>query len=188
MMLYTRRLELQPITLSMVEAVFAGDRSRVEQLVGASLPDAWPGRALIERAFTADLDEIRRSPERRLWGDRLMIRAADGERRVVGSVVFHGYPDDGVAEVGYGVEGESQGQGLATEATAAMAEWALAQPGVSAVSAATFPWHRASLRVISKVGMVRAGSREHELLGEIWLFERRRAPFSIGFALADSAA
>ena len=171
-MLTTRRLELVPLTLPMVEAIFAGDRAEAERLAGARLPAAWPGRALVERAFTADLSAIRADPQRRLWGDRLMI-AREGERRVVGSVIFHGFPDDGVAEVGYGVEGESQGQGLATEATAACVEWALGQPGISAVSAATFPWHHASLRVIARVGMRRVGAREHDLLGEIWVFERR---------------
>lgn len=171
MMLTTRRLELIPLTLPMVEAVFAGDRGRAEQLVGARLPEAWPGRALVERAFTADLDQIRRDPERRLWGDRLMI-AREGERRVVGSVIFHGRPDDGVAEVGYGVEGDSQGQGFATEATAASVEWALAQPGIRSVTATTFPWHHASLRVIARVGMTRSGTREHDMFGEVWVFER----------------
>jgi RimJ/RimL family protein N-acetyltransferase len=42
------------------------------------------------------------------------------------------------------------------------------------VQATTFSWHRASLRVIAKVGMVRAGVRDHETLGELLVFERRR--------------
>jgi len=174
MKLTTRRLELVPITIAMVEAVFAGDRRRAEQLAGAALPETWPGRALVERAFTADLDAIRRDPDRRLWGDRLMINR-DGPPRVVGSVIFHGHPDDGTAEIGYGVEGDSQGLGYATEAAVASVDWALAQPGIRAVSAATFPWHHASLRVISRLGMTRAGSRDHDLFGEIWVFERTLA-------------
>lgn len=171
-MLTTRRLELIPLTLAMVEAVFASDRAEVERLAGAKLPKAWPGRALIERAFTADLEAIRSDPKRRLWGDRLMI-SSDGERRIVGSVIFHGYPDDGVAEVGYGVESESQGLGFATEATAACIDWALAQPEIIAVTAKTFPWHRASLQVIARVGMRQIGSQEHDFFGEVLVFERR---------------
>jgi ribosomal-protein-alanine N-acetyltransferase len=110
-----------------------------------------------------------------LWGDRLMIRVAPGGRRhVVGSVVFHGRPADGVAEVAYGVEDGSQGEGLATEATRACVEWALLEPGIVAVQATTVPWHTASLRVIAKVGMGRVGVRDHEILGELLVFERRR--------------
>jgi RimJ/RimL family protein N-acetyltransferase len=182
MVLMTRRLDLVPITLPMVEAIFAGDRDEAERLACARLPAAWPGRALIERAFTADLSAIRRDPQRRLWGDRLMI-LREGERRVVGSVIFHGFPEDGVAEVGYGVEVDSQGQGLATEATGVCVEWALHQPGIQAVSAATFPWHQASLGVIARVGMRRVGTREHDLLGEIWVFERRSSRDRADFTL-----
>jgi ribosomal-protein-alanine N-acetyltransferase len=174
MVITTRRLELVSITLPMVEAIFAGDRCAAERLAGARLPSAWPGRALVERAFTADLTAIRGDPEQRLWGDRLMI-TREAQPRVVGSVIFHGRPGDGVAEVGYGVEADSQGQGFATEATAACVDWALAQPGISAVTATTFPWHHASLRVISRIGMRRVGSREHDLFGEVWVFERRLA-------------
>jgi RimJ/RimL family protein N-acetyltransferase len=99
----------------------------------------------------------------------------DAERKVVGSVIFHGRPDgDGVAEVGYGVEESSQGQGYATEGTRACVEWALEQPGVTAVTAVTFPWHIASLRVIQKCGMKQVDTREHAMLGEMLVFERRR--------------
>jgi ribosomal-protein-alanine N-acetyltransferase len=173
--LRTERMELVPITLPMVEAVFARDRARAEALAEAYLPDAWPGPALIERAFSADVGAIREDPERRLWGDRLMIVREEGQRWVVGSVIFHGRPDsDGIAEVGYGVERDSQGQGLATEATRASVAWALEQPGCHTVQAVTFAWHVASLRVIQKLGMTQVGSREHELLGEMLIFEIKR--------------
>jgi [ribosomal protein S5]-alanine N-acetyltransferase len=172
----TERLVLVPITLPMVEAVFANDRVRAEALAGARLPDAWPGKALVERAFSADLELIRANPGARLWGDRLMIsRLNEREPRIVGSVIFHGRPDDaGVAEVGYGVELESQGRGFATEATRACVAWALEQPECVAVQATTYPWHRASLRVIEKIGMALAGTREHDLFGELLVFEKRR--------------
>jgi len=172
--LLTTRLELVPMTLEMVEAVILGRRDDAERIANARLPSAWPNRALVERAFTTSLDAIRADPARRLWGDR-MILTREGERRVLGSVVFHGKPgDDGVVEVAYGVEDASQGQGYATEATLASVEWALAEPGVRVVQATTFAWHRPSLRVIEKVGMVHVGTRDHELMGELLVFERRR--------------
>ncbi len=172
--LRTARLELVPVTLPMVEAVLAGDREAAEAVVGAALPDEWPGDALIARAFHPSLEAIRADPTRRLWGDTLLLPIDDGPRRVVGSVIFHGRPDDdGVAEVGYGVEESSQSRGYATEGTRACVEWALAQAGVKAVVATTFPWHIASRRVIEKIGMIQIGTREHEVLGELWVFEKR---------------
>ena len=176
-LLRTERLELVPITVPMVEAVMRGRREDAERLVQAGMPDRWPNHELIERAFTASLDAIRDNPEVRLWGDRVMVvRPPSGEARVVGSVVFHGDPGaNGVAEIAYGVEEASQGQGFATEAVAASLDWALAHPHVRAVQAATFAWHRPSLRVIEKVGMVHAGTRDHETMGELVIYERRRA-------------
>ena len=174
--LYTPRLILEPMTLALVEAVFRGDREELEAIAGAKIPAAWPGRALIERAFSASLEAIRADPETRLWGDRLMINreATGAERLVIGSVVFHGRPDEsGVAEVGYGVEERWQGKGVATEGTRAAVEWALAQPGVRCVTATTPPWHAASIRVLEKSGLVRVCTEEHETLGEVLRFERR---------------
>jgi ribosomal-protein-alanine N-acetyltransferase len=172
--LVTPRLVLEPVTLEHVEAVFRNDRAALETITRARVPEAWPGRALVERAFSASLEAIRRDPATRLWGDRLLITKENDERLVVGSVIFHGRPDDGVAEVGYGVEDRWQCKGLATEATCACVEWALAQPGIHTVTATTPPWHAASIRVLEKSGLVKVGTEEHEMLGEVLRFTRRR--------------
>jgi [ribosomal protein S5]-alanine N-acetyltransferase len=172
--LVTPRLLLEPVTLRVVEASFAGDRATMEALLGAKVPDAWPGRALIERAFSASLEHIRTNPEGRLWGDRLMITRVGDERLLVGSVIFHGHPADGIAEIGYGVEERFQCQGFASEATRACVEWALTQPGVNGVTATTPSWHTASIRVLERSGLARTGMEDHPALGEVVRFDRRR--------------
>lgn len=173
--LQTARLELLPMTLGMVEAVFLGRRDAAETLARARMPQRWPNRDLIERAFAVSLESVRANPAGRLWGGRVVIlRGAGAERHVVGSVVFRGEPEGGASEIAYGVEEASQGQGIATEAVGACVAWALEQPGVDLVQAATFAWHRASVRVLEKVGMSPTGTREHDLLGEMLVFERRR--------------
>jgi RimJ/RimL family protein N-acetyltransferase len=176
--LVTPRLLLESVTLAVVEATFRGDRGALEALIGAKVPEAWPGRALIERAFCASLDDIRADPDTRLWGDRLMIardRDRDGARIVVGSVIFHGRPANGEAEVGYGVEESWQRHGFGSEATSACVEWALREPGIHRVTATTPPWHRASIRVLERSGFQCVGPEEHEVLGEILRFERRKS-------------
>lgn len=170
--LATPRLLLEPMRLELVEAVFRGDRAEVERLARARVPEAWPGRALVERAFSADIERIRAAPEVRLWGDRLVITRET--RLVVGSVIFHGRPEDGVAEVGYGVEESFQRQGYASEATRACVEWALSEAEVHAVTATTPPWHLASIRVLEKSGLEKVGLEDHESLGEVLRFTRRR--------------
>jgi ribosomal-protein-alanine N-acetyltransferase len=173
--LVTPRMILEPMTLPLVEAVFRGDREALEEIAGAKIPAAWPGRVLVERAFSASLEAIRADPDTRLWGDRLMI-TRDAERLVVGSIIFHGKPGaSGIAEIGYGVEESWQRKGVATEGTLAAVEWALEQPGVRVVTATTPPWHAASIRVLEKSGLVRVGTEDHETLGEVLRFERHRA-------------
>ena len=184
--LETARLRLVPITLPVIEGVLLHDRPRAEAALDevlracgsqhegrAEFPPAWPNDDLVARAFPSSLDAIRAAPELRLWGDSLVFHKA-GPPRVVGSVVFKGRPRDGIAEIGYGIEDGSRDQGLASEATLACVEWALAQDGITAVQATTFPWHHASLGVIRKCGLVQVGARAHDVLGELLVFERRR--------------
>jgi RimJ/RimL family protein N-acetyltransferase len=170
--LITERLRLVPITLEAIEAVLDHDQPRAEALVGAAFPPGWPNDPLLDVGFPYSREAIRAAPDVRLWGDSLVILR--DEPRVVGSVVFHGHPSDGIAEIGYAIEERSRGVGLATEATRVCVDWALAQPGIAAIRATTFPWHIASLGVIKNLGMRQVATRDHDTLGELLVFERRR--------------
>lgn len=169
--LETPRLRLIPITLEAMEAVLDHDKPRAEALVGARFPPAWPNDQLLDVGFPYSRAAIRAAPDVRLWGDSLVVLR--DEPAVVGCVVFHGHPAHGIAEVGYSIEERARGAGLATEATRACVDWALAQRGITAVQATTFPWHVASLGVIRNLGMTQVGTREHDTLGELLVFERR---------------
>ncbi|MCX5743900.1 MAG: GNAT family protein [Proteobacteria bacterium] len=187
-LLTTDRCRLVPITLEMLEAVLAHDKPRAEALLGAQFPGDWPNDDLVARAFPYSRSAIRAAPELRLWGDSFVLDRE--EPRVIGSVVFHGHPaghasrysspvldepgEEGVAEVAYGIEEGSRGQGYAVEAVRACVEWALAQDGIVAVQATTFAWHAASLGVIQRLGMVPVGTRPSPTFGELLVFERRR--------------
>jgi len=170
--LETQRLRMVPISLEGMEAVLDQDRARAEAIVGARFPPDWPNAQLLDVGFPYSRAAIRAAPETRLWGDSLVLLR--DEPVVVGTVVFHGFPADGIAEVGYSIEERNRGNGMATEATRACVEWALRQAGVTAVQATTFPWHVASLGVIRNLGMQPVGTREHDTLGELLIFERRR--------------
>ena len=170
--LVTHRLRLVPITLEAIEAVLDHDQPRAEALVGACFPPGWPNDPLLDVGFPYARDAIRADPEVRLWGDSLVLLRDDP--RVVGSVVFHGRPADGVAEIGYAIEERARGIGLASEATRACVDWAFGEAGIVAVQATTFPWHAASLGVIRKLGMRQIAIRDHDTLGELLVFERRR--------------
>jgi RimJ/RimL family protein N-acetyltransferase len=169
--LETRRLRLVPITLPAIEAVLDHDKPRAEALVGATFPAQWPNDDLVALGFPYSREALRADPDTRLWGDSLVLLR--DEPRVIGSVVFHGLPASGIAEVAYSIEETSRCCGYAAEAVGACVAWALDQPGITAVQATTFPWHVASLGVIRRVGMVPIGTRDHDTLGDLLVFERR---------------
>jgi len=170
----TERLELRPLSLSLVSALLESrPRSEIEKIVGAELPWTWPSRALVDQAFPASLEAIRAKPEHRLWGDRLMVTREE-RPRVIGSIIFHGRPaEDGVAEVAFGVEDASQGRGYASEGLAACIAWALRQPECKVVRATTTDWHKASKRLLEKVGMSVVGDRQ-EGSARLMIYETRR--------------
>lgn len=170
--LTTERLRLVPVTLDAIEAVLDHDKARAEAVVGAAFPDAWPNDDLVALGFPFSREALRAAPDIRLWGDSLVL--LKDEPRVVGSVVFHGHPSDGVAEVAYSIEEASRCKGFAAEAVRACVDWALEDPSIEAVQATTFPWHVASLGVIRRLGMRQVGVRDHDTLGELLVFERRK--------------
>jgi len=181
--LVTPRLRLVPITLEAIEAVLDHDKPRAEAIVGAAFPRAWPNDELVGQGFPFSREALRAAPDLRLWGDSLVL--LKNEPRVIGSVVFHGHPGargpthpsepgPGIAEIAYGIAEGWRRHGYAAEATSAAVDWALAQDGIDAIQATTFPWHAASLGVIRQLGMQPIGTREHDTLGELLVFERRR--------------
>jgi RimJ/RimL family protein N-acetyltransferase/8-oxo-dGTP pyrophosphatase MutT (NUDIX family) len=89
------------------------------------------------------------------WGAWLVLRGDE----VVGDAGFRRPPAGGEVELGYSTLPEHRGRGYATEAAAALVEWALAQPGVERVVADPEPGNEASIRVLEKLGMRRLDER-----------------------------
>ncbi len=110
------------------------------------------------------------------WRDGFaLLRRAEGD--VIGSVMFKGPPDaDGMVEVAYGIVPSGQNQGYATEAVAALAAFAEAQPGVRLVRAHTLPAANASTRVLTKCGFVFRGAAVVPEDGAVWRWERPAQP------------
>ncbi|WP_406511333.1 GNAT family N-acetyltransferase [Streptomyces sp. NBC_00161] len=87
------------------------------------------------------------------FGHRLIIERDTGI--VVGSIGLFWPPSEGVLELGYGVVASRRGRGYATEATRALAAFALTAPGVHTVTAGVELSNPASVRVLEKAGFER---------------------------------
>ncbi|MFK8907758.1 GNAT family N-acetyltransferase [Streptomyces sp. YS-3] len=84
------------------------------------------------------------------YGHRLIVERDSG--LVVGSIGLFWPPAEGVIEIGYGVVASRRGRGYATEATRALAAFALTAPGVHTVVAGVELSNPASVRVLEKAG------------------------------------
>jgi RimJ/RimL family protein N-acetyltransferase len=149
----TPRLRLELISPDEASRMLAGERRpawhpdypRQDDLDGVSMVRA-----------SASGDDLR-------WSSRHVVRAYDG--LVVGSIGFFGPPvpaADGVpeAEIGYGLVGDAQGRGVATEAVRGL----LAHTdrlGVR-VRASVEPGNTASVRVLAKCGFTELRGADEE--------------------------
>ena len=92
----------------------------------------------------------------------VIVRRADG--LAIGDAGFHGPPGaDGEAEIGYALVPRARGSGLAGEAVALLAGWALDQPGVRALSARVEPQNAASVRLLDRIGFIADGRSDQHL-------------------------
>ncbi|WP_328535628.1 GNAT family N-acetyltransferase [Streptomyces sp. NBC_00344] len=98
------------------------------------------------------------------WGLFVIQRTEDGA--AIGGIGFHGPPADGAAEIGYDLTESARGAGWATDAVAAISQWALSLPSVHTVLACTDPGNQASQRVLTRAGFTRVADRD-----SLWAYE-----------------
>jgi len=151
--LATERLELVACTAELAAALH-GNRERAAEILGAALPEGWPDEEL-----TGLLSSMNPGALRFAW---VVIEPVEGV--VVGSAGFHGEPENGLLELGFGIHEAYRNEGYATEATRALVEWALRRDGVREVVAECEPSNAPSVRVLEKAGLNQSGNRGTHLL------------------------
>jgi [ribosomal protein S5]-alanine N-acetyltransferase len=99
-----------------------------------------------------------------------VVHAVSGE--AIGACGFKGPPDaDGMVEIAYGLAPEHQGRGYATEAAAALVQFAFADARVRLVRAHTLEEANASARVLVKCQFVPCGQVVEPEDGLVWRWE-----------------
>jgi RimJ/RimL family protein N-acetyltransferase len=166
----TARFELVSMTLPFMEALIAHDIERASEEIGAVVPPDMPDD--LEHFLMYRTGQMREDPSVQQWiGRAIVLDDADG-RRVIGSLGFHGPPDDdGRVEVGYRVEPAHRRQGVAREVVRALFDWANTEHGISRFRAATEPGNLASQAVLARLGFRQAGMQMDEVDGPELVFE-----------------
>lgn len=148
--LATPNLDLVPLTLALAAAERAGAEALAEAL-HATVPAGWPPQ-YYEADDLERMEGLLHDERNAGWTLYYMIRRTP-ERAAVGVVGFNGRPKlEGTVEIGYGVIPAYRRRGFATEAVAALLDFAYQDPSVSAVVAETFPHLPASIGVLLRTG------------------------------------
>jgi RimJ/RimL family protein N-acetyltransferase len=160
--LRTQRLDLLPASPETLELLIAGEYRRAGDRLGVLIPDGWPNEQEAVDGLAWHVRALREDLAARLWHVRLIVLRAEG--RVIGSINLKGAPDyDGTIEIGWGVTAEYRRQGIASEATGAVIEWAMTDPRVQRVVATIPRGNEASQGVARRVGMSATQERRRGL-------------------------
>ena len=167
----TERLTLESMSVGYLKALLLEDVDAASRDIGAITP-MWLAKEMKHFALYR-LGQLTADPSLREWLGRGMVLVdEDGQRRVVGSIGFHGPPDeDGRLEIGYSVDPPYRRRGFAREAAQAMYDWASRKHGISKFVASVAPDNLPSLNLIEEHGYVQIGEQMDEVDGLEYVFE-----------------
>jgi RimJ/RimL family protein N-acetyltransferase len=171
----TKRLTLVSMGPALMRALLAGDTAAAEALLGARMPEDWPG---LSDVFRMRLDQLEARPEDEPWLTRAIVLKI--ESRVIGVTGFHGRPggawlrDYAPAglEFGYTIFEGFRRRGYAAEAGRALIQWAMQTHGVQSFVLSMGPTNDASIGVARKLGFHRAGEWVHPQRGREVVYVR----------------
>jgi RimJ/RimL family protein N-acetyltransferase len=161
----TPRLTLESMSIPFMRALVARDLEKAAREMEATLPEGMPGD--LEHFLQYRLAQLDGDPSLRQWLGRAMVLTDEaGARRVIGTIGFHGPPDEaGRVEVGYRVEPEFRRQGYARESIKGLFDWVAAEHGVTRFVASISPTNEASLGLAKGFGFLVTGSHMDEIDG-----------------------
>ena len=167
----SERLELESMSVPFMRALLARDLAAAEREMNAHVPAWLPDQ--LDNFLQYRLAQLAVDPSILEWLGRSMVMTDEaGRRRIVGTIGFHGPPDQqGRVEIGYSVDPVYRRRGLAREAVRAMLDWAGATHGIRRFIASVSPTNEASLGLVAGFGFVLTGSQMDDIDGLELVFE-----------------
>lgn len=167
--IFTPRLELHHLSVAEIVALFEspedpwiyegkGFTNPHRELMDDSGPLAWR------------VPQVKVEPQLNKWFVRWMVLKQS--REIIGSSSFHGAPDEnGMIEIGLGVNPKFQSQGFAYEALAGMWGWVCMQQAVQVLRYTVAASNTASIALVNKFGFTHIGQQMDEIDGPEEVFE-----------------
>jgi [ribosomal protein S5]-alanine N-acetyltransferase len=166
----TDRLTLELMSLALMEALQRRDIAAAAAELSADIPD-WLVDDM-QDFLNYRIAQLREDPSVHGWLGRLMVLTDDdASRHVVGSIGFHGPPEDGKLEIGYRVDPGYRNRGFARESATAMYRWAHEVHAISTFVASVSPENIPSLNLIEEYGYTLIGEQMDEIDGLELVFE-----------------
>jgi RimJ/RimL family protein N-acetyltransferase len=138
-----------------------------------------PHKNLIENSgpLAWRVPQVKVDPALNKWFVRFIVLKES--REIIGSTSFHGAPDnEGMIEIGLGIEPAFQGKGYAKESLQAMWSWAINSPEVRTLRYTVSPDNLPSIAVIKYFGFDHKGQQMDDIDGPEDIYEISAVEFS----------
>jgi RimJ/RimL family protein N-acetyltransferase len=179
LILESKRLELHHVSIAQLIHLY---EERDDQPLLAAELFTNPYRVLIaeQGPLRWRVPAVKADPSCNKWFVRMLVLKQS--REVIGSISFHGAPEqNGMIEIGLGIQDKFQNQGFAKEALMAMWQWASAEPGVKSFRYTVSPENIASIKVIESFDFPFIGVQIDEEDGPENVYEMQLSDFKSKF-------
>jgi len=128
--------------------------------------------------------QVKADPSCNKWFVRFIVPKSS--REIIGSTSFHGAPDEnGMIEIGLGIEEAFRNQGYAREALSGMWRWVSDQPKVKTLRYTVSPDNLPSIAVINYFGFENKGQQIDEVDGLENVYEMSTEEFMQKWGSSD---
>lgn len=153
--IYTERMCLVPATVKLF-LMELHNRQAFASTLNAYVPQAWPPEQITPEVIEEFIGRMQ-AKDRKIWTFYWLLQRKEPELPVLvgsGGFLLHG---DGTIEIGYSMLSDYQNRGYATEAVRWMLQWAFSGLKQNCIIAHTYPYLKASIRVLEKNGFLYKG-------------------------------
>lgn len=144
MKVITERLEIRLLENSEMESMISNEEN-----------------SALKSAYTSMYNRTIKNLNQREWNG-IWGMFFKNKNDMIGSLAFKGISDDGLIEIGYGIDKEYENNGYMTEAVIGLCKWASEQSNVNKITAEVEDTNVSSIRVLEKSNFIKTDKRGEE--------------------------
>lgn len=165
----TERLELHHIPADGLISLFE-EKNDLLAIAGRDFTNPHQNLVTESGPLRWRVPQVKADPATNKWFVRFIVLQESGE--VIGSTSFHGVPDEnGMMEIGLGIEEAYRNKGFAKEALLGMWRWVCGEPGVKVLRYTVSPENIPSVKIIEGYGFEYLGQQIDEEDGPENIYE-----------------